>query len=268
MLSILTLAFFIILAVFAPWLAPHDPNAQNLTMRFKKPFWMDDSEPGYWLGTDHLGRDILSRIVYGSRVSIFVGTMAMAVSGLIGTIIGLMSGYYRLMDQLMMRIADIMLAFPTILLALALVVVVGSGLDKLIVVLGLTGWVSYARVVRSEVLSIRSSEYVVAAQTVGVRDFRLLYRHILPNIIAPIITIATFQVASVIIAESSLSYLGLGVPVDVPSWGNILYQGQLYIGSAWWISFFPGLSIMLVVLAINIIGDAIREATDPKSRKG
>ncbi|GAA3410563.1 ABC transporter permease [Paenibacillus hodogayensis] len=265
--SIGILGLFIVMAILAPLLAPHDPNAQNLLMRFKPPFWMAGYEPGYLFGTDHLGRDILSRIIYGSQVSILVGVTAVAVSGVIGTLAGLLSGYYRTMDHIVMRIADIKLAFPTILLALALVAVVGSGLDKLIFVLGITGWVSYARIIRSEVLSIRNSDFVVAAQTIGVTDWRLLFRHILPNIYAPIITIATFQIAAVIIAESSLSFLGLGVPVSIPSWGNILSQGQLYMGTAWWISFFPGLSIMLIVLAINVLGDVIRDALDPKTRQ-
>lgn len=265
--SVGILILFLLMAVFAPLLSPHDPNQQDLLMRFKAPFWMDNAEPGFLLGTDHLGRDISSRIIYGSQVSILVGVSAVLLSGVIGTLIGLLSGYYRMLDQIVMRIADIQLAFPTILLALALVAVVGSGLDKLIFVLGITGWVSYARIIRSEVLSIRNSEFVVAAQTIAVNDFRLLFRHILPNIFAPIITIATFQVAAVIIAESSLSFLGLGVPLGIPSWGNILSEGQLYMGTAWWISFFPGLSIMLIVLAINVLGDVIRDELDPKTRK-
>nr|WP_276509471.1 ABC transporter permease [Paenibacillus anseongense] len=213
-----------------------------------------------------MGRDLLSRIIYGSQVSILVGVAAVVISGVLGTIIGLLSGFYSALDHLMMRIADIQLAFPTILLALAIVAVIGGGLNNLIIVLGITGWVPYARVIRSEVLSIRSSDFVVAAQTIGVSDFRLLFRHILPNIFSPVITIATFQVASAIIAESSLSFLGLGVPVSVPSWGNMLNQGQLYMESAWWISVFPGLSIMLIVLAINILGDIWRDKLNPKAK--
>ncbi|TDF94782.1 ABC transporter permease [Paenibacillus piri] len=265
--AIFILVFFLIMAVAAPKLAPHDPNMQNLLLRFKPPFWLSGSEPGYWLGADHLGRDLLSRIIYGSQISMLVGIAAMFVSGVLGTIIGLLSGYYNALDHVTMRIADIQLAFPTILLALAIVAVIGGGLNNLIFVLGITGWVPYARVIRSEVLSIRSSDFVVAARTIGVSDFRLLFRHILPNIVAPVVTIATFQVASAIIAESSLSFLGLGVPVDVPSWGNMLNQGQLYMESAWWISVFPGISIMLIVLAINILGDTWRDGMNPKARK-
>ncbi|TBL76145.1 ABC transporter permease [Paenibacillus thalictri] len=254
------------MAVAAPKLALHDPNAQDLLMRFKPPFWLEGSESGFLLGTDHLGRDLLSRIIYGSRISILVGVTAVLISGVLGMVIGLLSGFYNALDHVMMRIADIQLAFPTILLALAIVAVLGGGLENLIIVLGVTGWVPYARVVRSEVLSIRSSDYVVAAQTIGVSDFRLLFRHILPNIFSPVITIATFQVASAIISESSLSFLGLGVPIDVPSWGNMLNQGQLYMESAWWISVFPGVSILLVVLAINILGDVWRDKFNPKAK--
>jgi peptide/nickel transport system permease protein len=267
-LSFVLLLVFLLFAIFGPLLAAHGPNAQNLTSRLKPPVWLSGSVQGYMLGTDHLGRDIFSRILYGSRVSLLVGVLAVCVSGILGSIIGLLSGFYNIMDQIMMRIADIQLAFPTILLALAIVAVLGGGMSNLILVLGITGWVPYARVVRSQVLSIQSNDFIVAAQTIGASDFRILFRHILPNIYAPIITIATFQVASAIIAESSLSFLGLGVPVNVPSWGNMLSQGQLYMSSAWWISVFPGICIMLVVLSINILGDAIRDYLDPKTRLG
>ncbi|WHY85977.1 ABC transporter permease [Neobacillus novalis] len=264
--SIIILVLFAIIAIIAPFISPYDPNAQELTARLKPPAWIDGSVSGYLLGTDNLGRDLLSRILYGSRISILIGVLAVIISGVIGAVIGLLSGYYRTVDAIMMRIADIQLAFPTILLALAIVAVLGGGMMNLIIVLGITGWVQYARVIRSEVLSMKSSDFVVAARTIGVSDGRLLFRHILPNILAPIITIATFQVASTIIAESSLSFLGLGVPINIPSWGNMLSQGQLYIGSAWWISLFPGIAIMLVVLAINILGDWIRDLFDPKSK--
>lgn len=216
--SIIILVLFAIIAIIAPFISPYDPNAQELTARLKPPAWIDGSVSGYLLGTDNLGRDLLSRILYGSRISILIGVLAVIISGVIGAVIGLLSGYYRTVDAIMMRIADIQLAFPTILLALAIVAVLGGGMMNLIIVLGITGWVQYARVIRSEVLSMKSSDFVVAARTIGVSDGRLLFRHILPNILAPIITIATFQVASTIIAESSLSFLGLGVPINIPSW--------------------------------------------------
>ncbi|MFD1414298.1 ABC transporter permease [Oceanobacillus jeddahense] len=264
-LPFITLIIFIILAVFGDLIAPFDPNQQNLLERFSPPAWMEGSSQSHILGTDHLGRDLLSRIIIGSQVSIVVGLCAMFISGLLGTLIGLLSGYYKTIDQLFMRIADIQLAFPTILLALAIIAVVGGSLSNLIIILGVTGWVPYARVVRSEVYSLRTNDFVTAAKTIGVRDKRILYKHILPNILAPVTTIATFQVASAIIAESSLSFLGLGVPVNTPSWGNILSEGQLYMESSWWISVFPGLCIVLVVLSINILGDRWRDIFNPKS---
>ncbi|WP_148417071.1 ABC transporter permease [Oceanobacillus jeddahense] len=264
-LPFITLIIFIILAVFGDLIAPFDPNQQNLLERFSPPAWMEGSSQSHILGTDHLGRDLLSRIIIGSQVSIVVGLCAMFISGLLGTLIGLLSGYYKTIDQLFMRIADIQLAFPTILLALAIIAVVGGSLSNLIIILGVTGWVPYARVVRSEVYSLRTNDFVTAAKTIGVRDKRILYKHILPNILAPVTTIATFQVASAIIAESSLSFLGLGVPVNTPSWGNILSEGQIYMESSWWISVFPGLCIVLVVLSINILGDRWRDIFNPKS---
>ncbi|WP_274652061.1 ABC transporter permease [Paenibacillus humicola] len=266
--SMVILGLFIILAIAGPLLTVKDPNAQDLMNRLKPPFWLQGSVHGHALGTDDLGRDILSRLIAGARVSIMVGVLAACLSGVLGTVIGLLSGFYKAIDQIMMRLADIQLAFPTILLALAIVAVLGGGMDNLVFVLGVTGWVSYARVVRSQVLSIRGSDFVVAAQTIGASDLRVLYRHILPNVYAPVITIGAFQIASAIIAESSLSFLGLGVPIDIPSWGNMLSGGQLYMTSAWWISVLPGLCILLVVLSINIIGDALRDYLDPKSRLG
>lgn len=266
--SISLIVLYILVAIFAPLISPHLPNDQELRKRLLPPAWSEGGDSSYLLGTDDLGRDLLSRVIYGSRISISVGVLAALLSGVLGTTIGLLSGYFPRVDDVTMRLADIQLAFPTILLALAVVAVVGSGVEKLILILGITGWVSYARVIRSEVLSIKHSDYIVAAQTLGIGDGRILYRHILPNIIAPAVTIATFQVASAIIAESSLSFLGLGIPVNIPTWGNMLHQGQLYIESAWWMSVFPGICIMLVVLSINILGDVLRDFMDPRSRHG
>jgi peptide/nickel transport system permease protein len=266
-ISLAILFFFILAAIFASRISPHLPNDQDLTKRLLPPAWSDGGSLAFLFGTDELGRDILTRVVYGSQVSISVGMFAALLSGLLGTIIGLFSGYYSKLDDVMMRLADIQLAFPTILLALAVVAVVGGGFEKLVLILGVTGWVYYARVIRSEVLSIKQSEYIDAARTVGVGDARILFRHILPNIFAPAMTIGTFQVASAIIAESSLSFLGLGIPVNIPSWGNMLQQGQAYVETAWWLTVFPGICIMLVVLSINVLGDALRDYMDPKTRR-
>jgi len=204
--------------------------------------------------------------LFGSRSTILVGILTALVSGSIGITMGLLSGYFRKLDMVLMRIADIQLAFPSMLLALAIIAVLGGGFLRLVMVLGVTGWVGYARVVRSEVLSIRTSEYIMAAQTVGVGSFRILVKHILPNIVAPAVTISTAQVAGAILAESSLSFLGLGIPPTIPTWGNMLQSGQLFMGSAWWISMFPGICITLIVLSISLMGDVLRDYMDPKTR--
>jgi peptide/nickel transport system permease protein len=260
------LVIVVIIGIFGPWIAPHDPTAQDLTARLTPPFWAKGHVPGHLLGTDSLGRDVLSRIIYGARISLLVGVAATLLSGVIGTVIGIVAGYYRRwLDVIFMRLADIQLAFPTILLALTVVVVLGPSLWFVILVLGFTGWVSYARVIRSEVLSLRSREYVTAARAIGDSDLQIMWRHLRPNVLAPLATIATLQVASMIIAEASLSYLGLGVPPTVPTWGGMLSDGQLYIRTAWWISVFSGVAIMLTTLAINITGDMLRDVADPKA---
>ncbi len=264
--AVLIIALVILVGVFGPLVAPHEPEAQDLAARLKPPAWIKGSAPGHFLGTDNLGRDVLSRIIYGTRISLLVGISATLLSGVIGTVIGVVSGFYRgWIDIVFMRIADVQLSFPTILLALVIVAVVGSSLPFVIVVLGITGWVTYARVLRAEVLSLRSREYVTAARAVGVGDLSIMRRHLLPNVLAPLLTIGTLQVASMIVAEASLSYLGLGVPPTVPTWGGMISTGQLYIRTGWWIAVFSGLAIMLTTLAINVTGDMLRDVADPKA---
>ena len=260
------LLFFILGAIFAPFIVSYGQNQQDIINRLKPPAWVEGGSRAHLLGTDELGRDMLTRILYGSRSTILVGVLTALVSGGIGITLGLLSGYFRKLDMVIMRIADIQLAFPSMLLALAIIAVMGGGFFELIFVLGITGWVQFARVVRSEVLSIRTSEYIMAAQTVGVGPFRILVKHILPNIVAPAVTISTAQIAAAILAESSLSFMGLGIPPTIPTWGNILHAGQLYMSSAWWISLFPGLCITLIVLAISLMGDVLRDFMDPKTR--
>ncbi len=261
------LVIFILCAIFAPLLAPYGENKMSIMKRLTPPSWCEGGDAKYFLGTDEVGRDLLSRLIYGSRASILVGVLAALLAGSIGVATGLLAGYFPKFDAFLMRIADIQLAFPSMLFALAIIAVFGGGFMKLILVLGCTGWVSYARIVRSQVLSIRTSDYVMAAQTAGVKTFRLLFRHILPNAIGPVITIATFQVATAILAESSLSFLGVGVPPTTATWGNMLHAGQLYMDTAWWISVFPGVCILLIVIAINILGDVLNTSMDPNSKQ-
>ncbi|MEV6262842.1 ABC transporter permease [Streptomyces sp. NPDC051784] len=260
------LALAVLCALLAPLIAPADPNAQNLLERLQPPAWQHGGSAAHLLGTDQLGRDLLSRVIHGTRVSLLVGAGAALLAGVIGTLIGLASGYFGgVVDRVLMRIADVQLAFPAILLALAIVGFLGSGLWYVILVLGVTGWVSYARVVRSEVLSLRTRDFITEARAIGVGDAVIMRRHLLPNVMAPLATIGTLHVAAAIVAEASLSYLGLGVPKETVTWGSMLADGQLYLGTAWWVAVFPGVALMLTSLAVNITGDALRDVADPKA---
>ncbi|MEU3246904.1 ABC transporter permease [Streptomyces sp. NPDC006875] len=264
--ALAVLAIMLLLAVLAPLIAPYDPNSQDLLLRLRPPAWQSGGSGSHPLGTDQLGRDMLSRVIYGTRVSLLVGAGAALLAGFIGTAVGLTSGYFGgLPDRVLMRLADVQLAFPAILLALAIVGFLGSGLWYVILVLGITGWVSYARVVRSEVMSLRSRDFITEARAIGVTDSAIMRRHLLPNVMAPLATIATLHVAAAIVAEASLSYLGLGVPRETVTWGSMLADGQLYLGTSWWVAVFPGLALMITSLAVNITGDALRDVADPKA---
>jgi peptide/nickel transport system permease protein len=268
-IALLTLVFFTLMGIFGPVVAPKDPNRQNLILRLMEP--LQANEEGvveFPLGTDALGRDVLSRLLHGARISLWVGLAAVIVGGLTGTILGLISGYLGgFTDDVIMRLADIQLAFPFILLAIMVLVVLGSGVLNLILVLGIGQWVIYARIARGETISQREKEYVEAARSGGMGQMGIMFKHILPNILAPIIVIATFNVASVILAEASLSFLGLGVPPDIPTWGAMLAESrEQLLGGKWWLAFYPGLAIMLVVLALNILGDWMRDFLDPRLR--
>lgn len=259
------LLLVVIAAVAAPWIAPNDPFAIRLIQRLKSPGYSDSAGAIYWLGTDALGRDVLSRVIFGARVSLIVGVSAVALAGTVGLLLGLVSGYFGgLVDDIIMRIADIQLSFPTILLALTIMAVLGSGLDKLILVLGLTGWVQYGRIVRSQVLSIKEDEFVLAARATGEKPWQILFQHILPNVWSPVIVVASFTMASNIVAEASLSFLGVGVPPSIPSWGTMLADGRQYVGVATWLTIPAGLAISLTVLSINILGDWLRDYLDPR----
>jgi len=260
------LGALVVVAIFAPWIAPYPADAQNLALTFRPPVGFSHAAAGHLLGTDQLGQDILSQMIYGTRLTLLVGVTATAVAGVIGLVIGLIAGYYGgIRDQVLMRLADMQLAFPGILLAMVLVAVIGPSVLFLIIVLGTTGWVSYARVVRAEVLTLRQKEFVTAARGIGVPNLTIIRRHMIPNVMAPLATIATLQVASMIIVAASLSYLGLGVPPSDPSWGAMIQEGQLYLRTAWWVGVFPGLALVLTTLAINLAGDLLRDIADPKA---
>lgn len=266
-IGLILLGLVAILGLLAPLLAPADPGTVGLLQRLKPPAWQVGGLPAHLLGTDHLGRDVLSRLLYGARVSLIVGVVAVVGSGVIGVALGLVAGYYRgRLDDAIMRLADIQQSFPYLALAIAVVAVVGPGLQNLIIVLAVTGWVLYARVVRAEVLSVREKEFIEAARAAGASDRRIMMRHVLPNVMSAIIIIATFNLAYFIIAEASVTFLGLGVDPATPSWGMMLSESRNYLQVAWWYPTFPGLALLLTVLAANLLGDGLRDLWDPRMR--
>jgi peptide/nickel transport system permease protein len=252
-------------ALLAPQLAPWDPARQMLLKRLRPPAWQERGLREHPLGTDHLGRDILSRILHGGRISLGVGLSAVTLSALIGVTLGLLAGFHGgRTDTAIMRIVDVFLAIPYILLAMGVVFALGPSLLNVILVMAATRWVQFARIVRADVLSIREREFVSGARARGNRGLRLLLRHVLPNALTPIIVVATLELAFMIIYESALSFLGLGVQPPTPTWGWMLADGRNYIGTAWWLATFPGLAIMLTVLAVNLLGDWLRDTLDPR----
>ncbi|WP_025723794.1 ABC transporter permease [Paenibacillus polymyxa] len=251
-------------ALCAPMLASHNPAEIDPLNRLKPPMWLDGGLPEHWLGTDNLGRDMWSRIVYGARVSLIVGIGAVLVSGTIGAILGLLAGFYgKWVDATIMRVADAFLAIPAILLMLVVLAVVGPGMTTLIFVIGVTNWVSYTRVVRGEVLSIKERDFVKAAKAIGSKNSRILLKHILPNVLSSFIVISGMNVATTIIMEASLSFLGLGITPPAVSWGGMLSDGRQYIATSWWVATFPGLAITLTVLGVIFLGDWLRDVLDP-----
>ena len=246
-------------ALLAPWLAPWNPAAQQLFEGLRTP------TSAHLLGQDRLGRDILSRIIYGARVSVYVGAATVLLAATVGTLLGAVAGYFGgLVDETLMRIVDIFLAFPGILLAIALVGVLGPSLNNVILALIVMGWVSYARLVRGQVLAARSLDYVAAARALGSPPRRIIFRHLLPNVLAPILVEATFGMAGAILAEAGLSFLGLGVQPPTPSWGSMLNEGRHYLLVAPHLTLFPGLAIMVTIFGINFLGDGLRDLLDPQ----
>jgi len=267
--AVLFLLVAAIAATLGGLLAPFDPNRQNLMLRLADPMSVGPDGGLFLLGSDALGRDVFSRLLYGARVSLTVGFAAIAVGGSIGITAGLLSGYFGgWLDDAIMRLGDIQLAFPFILLAIMFLVVLGSGVWNLILVLGIGQWVTYARIVRADTLSLREKEFVEAARAMGDSTLSIIFRTILPNILAPLTVIASFNVASVILSEAALSFLGLGVPPDVPTWGSMLAESRdTLVANKWWLAIFPGLAIMLTVLSFNILGDWLRDFLDPRLRE-
>lgn len=258
------LLFIVVSAVFAPWIVPHDPLAVNIRHRLAPPAWMAGGTPGHLLGTDQVGRDLLSRVVTGGRVSLVVGVAAVAISATIGVLLGLGAGYVGpRTDAVIMTLVNVMLTFPFVLLALAVIAVLGPSLVNMIVVLGVADWPLYARVVRAETQAIGARDFIVASRALGLGHLRIVFRQILPNLVSVIVVIATLQVARVIILESFLSFLGLGVQPPTPAWGNMLGEGRVYMLNSWWIAAFPGLAIFVTTLAINLMGNALRDWLDP-----
>ncbi|HZP37868.1 MAG TPA: ABC transporter permease [Methylomirabilota bacterium] len=253
-------------AVFAPYVAPHEPARQSLIRRFTPPIWTAGGKPGYVLGTDQVGRDILSRMIHGARVSLLVGVAAVAVSLVVGVVLGLLSGFLQgRVDTVIMTIVDVTLSFPQLLLALAFVAALGPSLLTIIMVLGLTGWERYTRVVRAEVLALREKDFVEAARALGAGPLRTLVRHLLPNTFSSIIVMSTLQVAQAILQEAALSFLGVGTGNVYPTWGQMISLGRDFVTVAWWLPTFPGLAILLTVLSINLVGDRLRDALDPRT---
>lgn len=264
----MVILIFIFLALFGETLAPYPPNEPSLSKKFLPPFWQEGGSFAHPLGTDMIGRDMLSRIMAGSRVSFIVAILALTLGSMTGTALGIISGYYGgKVDAILMRTADATMAFPIILLAMLLAIILGPSIQNVVVSLGLVLWARYARVIRGEVLSLRERDFVALARVAGSSNLRIMFMHIFPNIRNTLLVVLTLQVGWVIIVEASLSFLGAGIPGPNPVWGSMIAKGRDYITEAWWIPFLPGLAVAIVCLSFNMLGDCLREALDPKLRQ-
>ncbi|MEA2526945.1 MAG: peptide/nickel transport system permease protein [Thermomicrobiales bacterium] len=264
-LTLLGLA--VLAAILAPLLAPHDPELADITLRLKPPVWSDGGTSTNLLGTDALGRDLLSRVIFGARISLSVCLLAVALAGLVGVTLGLLAGFYGgIVDNVVMRLVDIMFAFPFLLLAITWMAIFSPGQRNVVTILVLTGWATFCRMVRGQVLAGREREYVMAARVIGASNGRLIARHILPNLLATITVVGTMMLAQFILAEAALSFLGLGVEPQTPTWGGLVNEGREYISTAWWIETFPGLAIVMTVSGIGLLGDWLRDVFDPRLR--
>ncbi|MGA2954205.1 MAG: oligopeptide ABC transporter permease [Thermodesulfobacteriota bacterium] len=258
--AFIVLLLFVV-ALFAHWLSPYDPGQIDVQQVLQDPTWKHP------FGTDPLGRDVFSRMIYGSRISLLVGFVAVGISTLIGIFLGALAGYYgRWVDNLIMRFVDVMLCFPTFFLILAVIALLEPNIWNIMVVIGITGWMGVARLVRAEFLSLKERDFTAAEKALGAKDFRIIFRHILPNALAPVLVSATLGVAGAILTESALSFLGIGVQPPTPSWGNILTAGKDNIEIAWWLSLYPGMAILITVVGYNLLGEGVRDSIDPRLR--
>ncbi len=259
-IGLVIVALLALVAVLAPWISPFDPQAIDTYHILEGPSWRHP------LGTDVLGRDCLSRLIYGARISLLVGLVAVGISTAIGTALGALAGYYRgLVDGIIMRLVDVMLCFPSIFLIMAVIAFLEPSIWNIMIVIGLTSWMGVARLIRAEFLSLRSRDFVLAARISGASDMRIVFSHILPNAMAPVLVAATLGVGAAILTESALSFLGIGVQPPRPSWGNMLTEGKDNLEIAWWLSVFPGIAILITVLGYNLLGEGLRDALDPRS---
>ena len=266
-IGIVIVFLWVFTAIFAPLLTSYDPTKLDVTHAFLPPAFCEGGTAEHLLGTDEVGRDVLARVIYGSQISLIVAVLAGLFSMALGTAAGLLAGYFGgFVDNVLMRLVDVMNAFPFMFMALCFMVALGSGLGNIILVLGITGWVPYARTIRAEVLSIRKRDFIIAAEVEGCSNARIIVRHILPNVFDSAIVLATMQMATTILSEASLTFLGMGLPTSIPSWGQMISSGRSYIFTDFWLTLIPGIAIFIVSLSINFVGDWVRDLRDPRLR--
>jgi peptide/nickel transport system permease protein len=267
-IPVVVMAAFIFVAIFAPQLAPHNPIRQDLSLRNAPPVWAEGGSGDRMLGGDHVGRDVLSRVIYGARISLMVAGVSLVAGAGFGTLLGVLAGYVGgILDELLMRLVDVYLALPFIFIALVVAMTIGTSLAVVMAIIALVAWSQFVRNVRAEVLTLKERDYVALARVAGASPLRIIYQHILPNFINTVIVLATLRVGQLILAEATISFLGAGIPAPTPAWGLMVAEGREYVNTAWWTSFFPGMAIFLVVMSLNFLGDWVRDRLDPRLRQ-